>query len=233
MARKNSRKNSGFKLDKMMKYLLNLIYFDPDDLVFITNYEPSYKRNKLLIVTGSNATGKTFFGRLISAYCKVKNGMDGKVECLRVGMEIRATEGFHRAFILQGPESEESTGVNSVHMLEGVLRNAKMRKHDNIVVIDEPDIGLSEAYSIAMGEYIAEEIGDLSPLTKLVVIVTHSRHIVEGLLQYKPAHLRFGDLMTLEEWVEFGPPPKSIDDLLELPNQSREIWRRILRVLGN
>jgi hypothetical protein len=225
------RKNSGFKLAKMMDFISNLVYFDPDDPIFITNFEPGPKKTKLLVVTGSNATGKSFFGRLVAAYCKTPKAMNNKIECIRVGMEIRATEGFHRAFVLQGMESEESTGVNSVHMLRGALRTAKSREHDNILVIDEPDIGLSEAYSVAMGEYIAKEMDDLSPLTKLVVLITHSRHIVEALLPFKPAHLRFGDLMTLEEWVEFGPPPKSVEDLLNLPNQSREIWRRILKAI--
>lgn len=226
-------KRSGFTLSKMMKKLHSLPWFDPEDPILDMHYQPPRGKTKLLICTGSNATGKTFFGRLIAAYCKSPKGLDGKAECLRVGMEIRTTEGMHRAFVLQGPEHEESTGVNSTHMLVGVLRNAKNREHDNVVVIDEPDIGLSESYSIAMGKFIAKELETLSPRTKLVAIVSHSRHLLEPLLDFNPAFVRFGDDLTLEEWMEEGPPPKTIQDLLNLPNQSRDIWRKINKELRN
>ena len=229
MARKSKR--SGFKLSKMMNFMFSLEWFDPEDPIIEMDYQPTIGPTKLLICSGSNATGKSFFGRLISAYCKSPRGLDGKAECLRVGMEIRATEGMHRMFVLQGMESEESTGVNSVHMLKGVLRSAKSREHHNIVVIDEPDIGLSESYSIAMGEFIAQELTDLSPLTKLVVIISHSRHLLAPLMDFNPAHVRLGDDLTLDEWMREGPPPKSIKDLLNLPNESRDIWRRISKKL--
>jgi hypothetical protein len=227
-----AQKNSGFNLKKMMDFMSKLEWFDPDNPILIADYQPSSnKKSRLLVVTGDNATGKSFFGRLVSAYCKVPKGMNSKVECLRVGMEIRASEGLHRAFVLQGMENEESTGVNSVHMLAGVLRNAKNREHDNIVIADEPDIGLSESYSVAMGEYIAQCLYDLSKYTKLVIIISHSRHLVEALLPFDPHHLRFGDDMNLLDWIENGPPPKSIEDLLELPNLSRDIWRKVIRKL--
>ena len=168
---------------------------------------------------------------MVSAYCKIESGLNDKAECLRVGMELRATSGIHQAFILQGMENEESTGVNSIHMVEGVMRNAKNREHCNIVVIDEPDIGLAESYSRAMGLYLAQEIRELSKLTKLVVIVSHSRALLEPLLAFRPAHIRFGDDMKLEEWLEKGPPQRSIEELLALPNHSRDIWRSIRKEL--
>lgn len=215
----------------MLDYLLGQEWFQGEDPILKAVYTPGKKGARLIVCTGSNATGKSFFGRLISAHCRYYEGYTEKPECIRIGMEIRATEGLHRAFVLQGLENEESTGVNSVHMLRGAFNTAKGREHDNILVIDEPDIGLSESYSVAMGQYIAQQLKELSKHTKLVVVISHSRSLVKSLLPFEPAHLRFGDELDLDEWITNGPPPKTIEELLDIPNNSREIWRKILRVI--
>jgi hypothetical protein len=217
-----SQEKTNFE-SRMMDFLLKLKdYFDSDDPILESHYEPAEK-TKLLICSGSNATGKSFFGRMVSQYCRKIE----EVECIRIGMELRCASGMHRAFILSGMEHEESTGVNSVHMLKGIFNTAKNRKDNHILFIDEPDIGLSESYSVAMGKYITKELSSLSDYTKLVVIVSHSRHLLQPLLVFNPAHFRLGDNLNLKEWMEHGPELKTIEDLLNLPNKSKETWRRI------
>ena len=87
-----------------------------------------------------------------------------------------------------------------------------------------------------MGSFIAEQIKEMSSKLKLVVLVSHSRVLIDTLLHQlfekgHPHHIRFGDNLTLPQWLRGEAPVKDIGDLLDLPNKSRDIWRNINKLL--
>lgn len=195
-----------------------------------TLFEPGDPR--VLLITGDNAGGKSFFARHIQVALEAEGA--GRVELLPVSMSTRTTSGMHRVFIY-GDENWESTGQLSVHAVLGGLRTCAGREHDHVLVLDEPDVGLAESYQRALGERIANFASDLPEKTVGLVLVTHSRILVRELLSaVTPMSVRVGDdLRPLAEWLEHGPVPRTVEDLEALTRRSRERMRGIKAVMDS
>jgi hypothetical protein len=200
---------------------LALAIFDPDpeEGSIPVLHEPG--EGRLLAVTGENASGKSLFGRIINGLCSRR-----KIECMRLGMERRSEGGFARA-MMYGDESWESTGVISVKNIMGAFKTCKGRENEHFLFLDEPDIGLSEAYQGGLGKFIAQFAADMPSLTLGFVIVTHSRHLLRPLLPLKPHHVRCGDKRTLQSVAEDTPTPKTADELIALPEAGLRLFREI------
>lgn len=239
--KKKARKAKTIKIPAMMKRIDDTSFFEK---ALEMNYTPSSlsansrkSEAKLLIVTGGNATGKSFFSRLVHEYCR--HYVSAKVEVLPITMSVRTSGGIHLAFMLHGAENSESTGVNSAWMLQGAFKTAKSRKHGVAIILDEPAIGLSESYCAAMGKFIAKQIKEMSANIKLVVLVSHSRVLIGSLVtslfkkKARPHHVRFGDDFSLSQWLAGETPTKSINDLLKLPDKSIGVMRKIAKIIKN
>ncbi len=169
-------------------------------------------RGRLVAVTGDNASGKSLFAKLANAVLRKR-----KIEPMLVGMSLRAQGGIMRAFVF-GDEDTSSTGCNSVQSVLGGLRTARGRKYDHALLLDEPDVGLSEGWQSAVGELIAGFAADLPERTKMLMVVTHSRRLLEKLAPLEPHHVRFGDGLNLVQVVEAVPvahPASGIEKLLD------------------
>jgi energy-coupling factor transporter ATP-binding protein EcfA2 len=217
--------NDNTALLEAIDNILDLTYFgDGKEYPIKTAYEPG--EGMLLVVTGENASGKSFFARLFSAYCKARMN----TECMRFGMDRRTESGIASA-MMYGDETWESTGVISVRNLFGAEHNSRKRQNPHFVVFDEPDIGLAESYQAAVGKFIADFVKTLSELARGVVVVTHSRAILRELLPLHPHHLRCGDERTLKSVVEEDPVSKTIEELRGLPEHGGELFRRLTAMM--
>jgi hypothetical protein len=211
-----------------IKFILQHDYFDKDSRrnLICCNYEPSdLKYSKLLIITGDNAEGKSFFVKLFDEYCDRKIN----TECLRLGMSLRTEKHWSRSCIYKD-ESAFSTGDSSISSVIKGIETCQKREQEHYVIFDEPNLGLAESYHYALGEYFARFITDMPSLTKGMVIVTHSRELVRPLLDYHPHHLRFGDNQNIKNWVERNPKRKNIEELLWLPEKGRRKFKRVQEV---
>ena len=112
--------------------------------------------------------------------------------------------------------SHGNVGVKSVQAVKETLEKAKMAKGPNVVILNEPGAGLSDSYKQALGQYIADQYAQLSANTKLVVIVSHSRALIEKMLDLQPAHLRLGDNYELKDVASGKIPAKTMQDLMHL-----------------
>ncbi len=148
----------------------------------------------------SNASGKSFFGKLLGQYVRKEH----KIEVMNVGMAFRTESGVARCFVF-GDESDSSTGMLSYKAVQGGIRTCRGRENDHVLFLDEPDIGLSEEFQGALGRVIAEFASDIPDKTKLFGVVTHSRRLIRHLLPIKPHHVRLGDEMKLADVVDFTP----------------------------
>lgn len=193
------------------------------------HYEPSdIKYSKLLIVTGDNAEGKSFFVKLCEEYCneRIKN------ECLCIGMSLRTEKNWARSCIYKD-ENAFSTGDCSISGVIKGIETCQKREHEHYVIFDEPNLGLAESYHYALGEYFTGFVINMPPLTKGLVIVTHSRELVRPLLEHHPHHLRFGDNQNLANFVERDPKRKTIEELLQLPEKGRRKFQNIRKIYSD
>lgn len=184
---------------------------------------------RFVLITGDNASGKSFMAK----HLKVGFDESGeKIEFIPVSMEMRTAPGMQRAFMF-GME-DHSTGNVSVRSVLTGLRTCRERTQRHFMLLDEPDIGVSESYARAMGEVIAQFVADMPEMTVGLAVVTHSRPLVRELMAVNPTSIRIGaDQRPLSQWLEEGPGYRSVADLEALAGETHGRMRTIKAVLDS
>ncbi len=184
--------------------------------------EPGHE--KLLVISGENAGGKSFFAKVMRSRMRE---FDPACEWIPISMTTRTSSGMHRAFIF-GDESTSSTGQTSFRAVRGALTTCRGRETPHVLVLDEPDIGLSEGYQGALGEMIDEFASDLPEMTKGLLVVSHARPLIGKLMHLDPTCVRVGDdLRPTREWLKDGDLPRSIADIEALRDKALNRFRAI------
>lgn len=160
----------------------------------------------LHFLLGDNGSGKSY---LVQRLAKAASA----VGCcpLQLSMGYRSRSGIERQ-LMYGDEASQSTGLASL----GVLRRAVSSMEGwgarpHLALLDEPDIGLSERYAYPMGQRIANFACTRPAGTKAVVLVTHSRALVRGVLSEQPTGQ--GDTSV----ILLGTRYRSLGDFLDEP----------------
>jgi hypothetical protein len=218
--------------DQIRNSLQNMLIFADDE----SEDNPPLQRNvqmadgniPVMLIGGLNASGKSIMASVIETAAK-KCGFGKRV----VSMTNRTTSGIGRALVF-GDESDSSTGVNSVSAVLLGLRSCKGDEKPSVLVLDEPDIGLSEEYAGALGEYIAQQMIEPDHQLKMIVIISHSRPLYRrllGVLPYQPHTVFLGDKSkTFMDWLN-GPVPHFGPEEIELLKvRGRETWKAIRRI---
>lgn len=181
---------------------------------------------KLVLVTGPNASGKSLLRRYFSSALR-KLG----IECLHISQEGRATGGIERAFIY-GAEDYQATSEISARSVMGAFRTSKAREHSHAIILDEPEIGLSDESQTGMAQFILEQVSEDTPLLLTVIIMTHSRVLISALKDMGACKFIClgGQYQTADEWLNREIKPISLADLRE---QSVSTYRRIADILND
>lgn len=170
----------------------------------------------LTLITGENGAGKSsLIGAIRALYKKTKwshsdLGADGVLvnesideACLYIDLDkdlLRNRIDFDDdLFLLQTSLLHKSSGQGALHQLIGLLDDSKQ----SMVIIDEPERGLSEANQFIVGKYIERFI--LKNPDVQVIVNTHSFIIMEILQEYSPIYCmpKFVPI-TLEKYKEFN-----------------------------
>lgn len=213
---------NAFNIRESVESMLDHDFFGRNKPVEL-HYEPG--EGELLAVTGDNASGKSFFARVLEARS------NDRLQVMTCSMERRGKGGFERA-VMYGSEEDESTGVLSLKAVMGAFLTCQKRERDHMLILDEPDIGLAESYQHAMGEYIGNFIKANPPRTRALVVITHSRPILAALLPLNPHHVRVGDTRSLKDVVAESRP-RTVEELLALRQTGVERYRGIAAVLND
>lgn len=153
---------------------------------------------RVLIVTGDNATGKSFLRRIFTYFIKANH----KIQSIHLSQESRAAGGIERAF-LYGDERDESTGCITVGTFMTGLRTSRARDIDHILLWDEPEIGLGEEVQLGAAIYLADQLKDWPPKLRGLIVMTHSRHFVSTLMKIEGSKfINLGNqYKTPDEWI--------------------------------
>lgn len=204
----NTAKFRTTSVKRFLNDLFQTIWFDPKEgPPLVAQLEPGI--GKLIVVTGENASGKSFYRRIVhmaSDKCKM--------ECINTSQESRCREGMHRVF-MYGAEDWESTGYISAKSVGGAFRTSLGRKDKHVLFLDEPDIGLSDNYAAGLGQEIAESIEKSSDKLFATFIVSHSKALISQLAKINPWHMRFGSFLTLNEWLTASVVPTATSQLMD------------------
>lgn len=210
---------------EMCEWMIDeLEYFtEGEDGVFFSNY--TNNESPLTIVTGNNASGKSFVRKILQSMCAMRDA--GKIECIHLSQQGRCTSGIPRMFIY-GSEDDESTGANTIQSITGAFSTSNKRDSEHFLIFDEPEIGLSDEYAGGMGIRIREFIEEKPDLLFGAVVITHSKYLLKELLPLNPNHMNVSDDATLEDIVnrEVVPNP----DLEGLKDKARDQYMKILDI---
>jgi hypothetical protein len=190
---------------------------------------------KVLFVIGENVSGKSLFVGSLLGWSRAHHQV-APIEVSirqRCGAGLSDMAGFARTMMF-GDESEQSTGATSTQVLEGAFGTLAARAADKspaLLVLDEPELGLSDGYAHAMGTHLAQKAAQMPELACGLVIVTHSRSLArafEAELGCTPSVVHLGSAASWQQWLE-GEAPRSVEELLALPKvgyeRRRAVWR--------
>ncbi len=214
---------------KLLDHVLGLDYFQAEGLQPAPI--PCFRvdgREPLVVMVGDNASGKSFARRCVQAVSHKDS-----IESIHISMERRAgadVTGGIRGFIY-GTEAGKSTGENSVGTVLGGIRTCQGRESPHVMFWDEPDIGLSDSWAAGVGVAIRKFVETPPRHTVAVFVVTHSKALVEQLVDFDPTYVHFGDGEapgTLKAWLK---APVVVRDIEQLAVQSRSRHVRIQKIL--
>lgn len=194
----------------------------------------------VLLITGENASGKSYLAHLLA---RLMYNSDYKTDPMVSSMRSRTREGISRAMVF-GSEEDDSTGNISAKTIKKAINNAKGRIEEygsSLIILDEPELGLSDSYKKACGELIGEGINqiinddEIKNKNIIVIITTHSKDLVSGLiseLKDKPTFVSINKDLDLTQWLE-EKIIYSKDDLIKLSDKAHQTRKAIWKAEDN
>lgn len=183
---------------------------------------------RVILMSGDNASGKSFVTKHLN---KISQKAGYEVCC--VSMRQRTGDRMFSAMVF-GDERRMSTGQCSVQATLKAFRHANESENPCVIILDEPDIGLSAELADAMGRLLVEEIEGASGNLALLVVISHNRDLFRQMqadLEGEPwSTLYVGQGTRFADWLSKPSPVRSTDDLRGLAERSRQLYRAILDV---
>lgn len=190
---------------------------------------------RLLLVTGDNGSGKSLFVEFLRGWGKEFHRVDATISISireRTGAGLSDMSGMRKSMIF-GQEEEQSTGSVSARVTQTAFNNLDSWSESGrriLMVLDEPEMGLSQAYATPLGELIAQLLLGLKSDTGGVVLVSHNKGLVRALMERlgeAPSFVHLGPKpLTLLDWLADNSV-KTLDELLALPGRCSESRRQV------
>lgn len=180
---------------------------------------------RVAFVAGDNGSGKSYLVERLRSWVM----LEAEYKSICVSIRERTGAGSNdfsgmRRVMMYGAEEMQSTGATSFGVVSRAFDNLRSWSQEQglktMLVLDEPEMGLSPAYAGAMGEFLANAFKhcDNLPHAKLVV-VTHSKELVAGFERASgglaPTFVNMGSSMDLQQW-HADKGMRTLQDLLDL-----------------
>lgn len=200
---------------ELLREVSDLNYFHPnEDGETAIDMHVSTTDSQVVVVTGENASGKSFLRRLLSGVTRgagheiMHLSMEGRMDYMNSFGGLRS--------MVYGDEETRATGENSSRLIRAGLRNCADRAHKHVIIWDEPELGLSEGAQFGLGLELAEKLPRLPKSTLAAVLITHSKPMTRVLasLEPRPCFVYLGKpALSLDEWLAAPAAPRSLDDI--------------------
>lgn len=218
-------------LNGLLEQAMERAIFADEDRVFQAHLQPG-PANVAMIV-GPNASGKSVLFQVLAMLARQEKIVPVTVSIReRTGAGTSDMAGMRRMFMF-GDESEQSTGATSLKTAMKAFDSVQTYAEEGrraLLLLDEPEQGLSEDYAAAMGTWLGTKAKELvHPNLLGLVVVSHSRALMRTLreeLPQAPSFVSMEAATTLEQWLE-PPVPKTVDELLALPKVGSERRRKV------
>lgn len=203
-----------------------------DDHYIFDNIYIENNNSKVTIIYGDNVSGKSLFAWLFEIYCVGKSSEKyDRIPVRAAAMRNRTMSGIQRAIIF-GDESDQSTGCTSLNVVIKCIQST-LTGETGVAILDEPDIGLSERYSGALGHYIANCANDFKEHG--LVLISHSKTLIKSFLQHynQPvSYLGVDTSLNYNDWCN-TQSVATIEELLQLKEIGFKKQRAIFQAIEN
>jgi len=207
------------------------IAFDGDQSPFRADIVPGDPR--LTLVVGGNATGKSIMHKMLVGLAHA-HGIEPISLSIRERTGSNESPGSMRRQFMYGYEHRDSTGNTSVRTTRKAFETLAGRSAPAMVLLDEPEMGLSDGFAHAFGELIGRLAADPPPVGCGVMVVSHSRALVRGLmagLGAVPGYvITGGGPANVAEWLDYVEV-RTVEDLEalgEISSSRRQTTREVL-----
>lgn len=138
--------------------------------------------NKVTILTGSNGSGKSLIRSQLTFKIKEEKNKKLKHGSMELRTSTNSNWGALSSITLDTPW--HPTSINTINLINGLFKAGESDKDTGYLVIDEPEIGLSEETQLAVIEYMNEKIKRIKQIVPDIgiLIITHSRLFIENLI---------------------------------------------------
>ena len=168
----------------------------------------SIPTDKITILTGGNALGKSLIRKQLAFYISNKKDIPANKAVIGVSMQTR-TESRPEYSALSGMNHDLpwcSTSDSTINLLNGMLSHAK----NKFIVIDELEIGMSREVQAGVCHMLNEKFPDILKNNYGILVITHSEDVVKNL-----KHDNFINIegMSEEQWLTRDIIPVEPKDL--------------------
>lgn len=165
------------------------------------------KTGHVTILTGDNGTGKSLIRKVLCSSLRNQEN-DDTIKIADISMEKRT--GLHAGLGGGGVFLRDvewvATSDNSLSFLYSLLNSAK----DRYLVLDEPELGMSQDLQKSIGIYLSKRIPETMKENRGVLIITHSREFVRSLsVEHVFVNLQ---KKSEEEWLNESAKEIDLDD---------------------
>ena len=179
----------------------------------------------VLVVTGGNASGKSFLRRLLRTKLKIQ-----KIEAIDLSQEGRSSGGFVSCMVY-GDESRSSTGSLSAHTFIAGMNTSRNRKNKHVIIWDEPEIGMGEELQLGTVQWLFDELKKWPSELQGVVLLTHSRYFVQAAFKHQGSKwYNLEGHKTPESWLNRKIEPVRPDVLCDA---SHVKFRKLVKLMGS
>jgi len=218
------------------EYMLeNSFLWTHDNLPFSAHLTPGLP--EVLVVAGDNCSGKSLFAEVLRA---MVSGQGLPTICVsireRSGSGLHDMAGMRRAMMF-GDETVQSTGAISARTVDTAFSTLADRADNGmgaLLVLDEPELGLSAGYAGALGEHLAGLAEGMPDLACGVVVVTHSKDLARRMLKKLgavPSFVHMGRPLSYREWLA-EEPHFNVEDLASLAERNSAGRRTVYDILA-
>ena len=156
----------------------------------------SIPTDKITILTGGNALGKSLIRKQLTFYISNKKDIPVNKAVISVSMQTR-TESRPEYSALSGMNHDLpwcSTSDSTINLLNSMLSHAK----NKFIVIDELEIGMSREVQTGVCHMLNEKFPDILKNNYGILVITHSEDVVKNL-----KHDNFINIegMSEEQWL--------------------------------
>ena len=165
------------------------------------------KTGHVTILTGDNGTGKSLIRKVLCSSLRNQEN-DDTIKITDISMEKRT--GLHAGLGGGGVFFRDvewvATSDNSLSFLYSLLNSAK----DRYLVLDEPELGMSQDLQKSIGIYLSKRIPETMKENRGMLIITHSREFVRSLsVEHVFVNLQ---KKSEEEWLNESAKEIDLDD---------------------